>query len=93
MESEEYLRLVKKCVEQALIQTGKLSRCERHNEVLLHSGDESNLHVTVNLATIWLKNDEGLESVMQADLTDAIQLALGEASREGCPNCQRADKK
>ena len=47
----EYLQAVRRCTEQALVQTGKLARCEHHPAVLLHTGDESDLHVAANLAT------------------------------------------
>ena len=84
---EEYLQAVKRCVTQALIQTGKLSRCEHHDDVLLHTGDETDLHVAANLATIWIKDEAGIPSVMRADLNEAIREALVGAARGGCPKC------
>ena len=74
--AEEYLPAVKRCVVQALIQTGKLARCENHHGVLLHTGDESDLHVAGNLARIWIKDEAGFGFVMREDLTDAIGEAL-----------------
>ena len=83
----EYLQTVKRCVEQALVQTGKLARCETHHGVLLHTGDESDLYVAGNLATIWIKDEAGVPYVMREDLTDAIQEAMAAATRDGCPEC------
>ena len=86
--AEEYVQAVKRCVVQALIQTGKLARCENHHGVLLHTGDESDLHVAGNLARIWIKDEAGVGFVMRGDLTDAIGEALAASARDGCPECR-----
>ena len=86
--AEQYLQTVKRCVEQALIQTGKLARCENHHGVLFHTGDETDLHVVRNLATIWINDEAGIEFVMREDLTDAIREALAGAAQDGCPGCR-----
>ncbi len=84
--SNDYLSAVKRCAEQALVQTGKVARCEHHKEVLLHSGDETDLHMARNLATIWVKN-ETRAFVMPQDMDDAIRETLDGAARGGCPEC------
>ena len=83
----EYLQAVRRCTEQALVQTEKLSRCEHLPNVLLHSGDESDLHVAANLATIWIKDEAGVSFVMRGDLNDAVRDTLARAARDGCPVC------
>ena len=89
---EEYLQAVKRCTELALVQTGKLARCEHHPAVLLHTGDESNLHVATNLATIWIKNEAGVSFVMREDLNDAVRDTLARAAHDGCPVRHRRSK-
>ena len=83
----EYLQAVRRCTEQALIQTGKLARCEHHPEILLYTGDESDLHVAANLATIWVKDEAGVSSVMREDLNEAVRDTMARAARDGCPVC------
>ena len=87
---EEYLQAVRRCTEQALVQTGKLSRCEHHHHILLHTGDESELHVTANLATIWVKDEAGVSFVMPQDISNAIGATLDRAASTGCPICNAA---
>ena len=86
----EYLQAVRRCTEQALVQTGKLARCEHHPAVLLHTGDESDLHVAANLATNWIKDEAGVAFVMREDLNDAVRDTLARAARDGCPVCGAA---
>ncbi len=85
--SNDYLRAVKRCAEQALVQMGKIARCELHKEVLLHNGDETDLHVVCNLASVWLKDEVG--TFVRADVEDAIRDALDSAAKDGCPECAR----
>ena len=76
--SNDYLRAVKRCAEQALVQNGKIARCELHKEVLLHNGDETDLHVVCNNASIWLKDEVG--TFMRADVEDAVRSTLDGAA-------------
>ena len=84
----EYLQAVGRCTEQALVQTGKLARCERHPDILLHTGNESDLNDAANLATIWIKDEAGVSSVMREDLNDAVRDTMERAVRDGCPVCR-----
>ena len=84
----EYLQAVGRCTEQALVQTGKLARCERHPDILLHTGNESDLHVAANLATIWIKDEAGVLSVMREDLNDGVRDTMERAVRDGCLVCR-----
>ena len=88
MTTNEYLRVVKRCAEQALVQKRKVTPCEHHKEVLLHNGDETYLYVVRNLATIWIKGGEaGIAFVLPQDVDDAIREVLDGAARDGCPKC------
>ena len=61
-----------------------------HPDVLLHTGDESDLHVAANLALIWIKDEAGVSFVMREDVNDAVGDTLARAARIGCPKCDAA---
>ena len=86
--SNDYLRKVRRYVENALVQHGAVSRCEQHKDVLLHNPEYEDSPVPYNLASIWLKQDENIVP-MREDLQDAIKEILDGAAKDGCPECAR----
>ncbi len=88
--SNGYLRDVRRLVEVALVQTGRVTRCEHHNDVLLHMGDGgAEDHVVYNRVSVWLKDEHSL--VMREDVDDAIKDVLDCAAKDGCPECARLE--
>ena len=92
--SNGYLRKVQRYVEDALVQNGVVSRCEHHQDVLLHNPEYEDSSVPYHLAVIWLKQHENIVP-MREDVRDAIQGILDGAARDGCPECarQKEDRK
>lgn len=90
--SNDYLRKVQRHAADALVQHGAVSRCEQHNDVLLHNPEYEDSPVPYNLAVIWLKQHEDIVA-MREDLQDAIKEILDGAAKDGCPECAREKKK
>ncbi len=86
--SNGYLQKVHRYVEDALVQNGAVSRCEHHQDVLLHNPEYEDSPVPYNLAVVWLKQHENIVP-MREDVRDAIKGILNGAAKDGCPECAR----
>ena len=78
---------INKFVLNALLQAEAVTRCERHGDVLLHSGDDGAENRARFMATDWLERDGGVGHVMLQEIREAIVNILERAVKNGCPEC------
>ncbi len=74
---------INKFVLDALLQAKAVTRCEHHDDVLLHDGDDGAENSARLMATDWLKH------VMLQEIREAIVSILDGAAKDGCPECAR----
>ncbi len=74
---------INKFVLDASLQAGAVTRCARHDGVLLHNGDDGAENSARLMATDWLKH------VMLEEIREAIESILDGAAKDGCPECVR----
>ena len=75
----------------ALLQTGAVTRCERHGDVLIHNGDDGAENRARLRAADWLERDGGIGHVMLQEIREATVSILDGAARDGCPKCARLE--
>ena len=80
---------INKFVLDALLQAGAVTRCARHDGVLLHNGDDGAENSAHFMATDWLGRGGGIGHVMPQEIWEAIAGVLDGAVKDGCPECTR----
>ena len=81
----DYLYEVGLLTKHALIQAKAIKVCERHDDILIHQGDDRAENVALNLACVWIK--DRVAQLDSGDVRDSIKRLLSNATKGECPKC------
>ena len=88
MEQDRRVSEIRRIAQDALIEAGAVSHCERHDGMLIHGDSAGAESVAFNLASVWLERAIG--SFLRDELEEAVRAVLASAGEDGCPECAKA---
>jgi hypothetical protein len=88
MNQDRHLSEIMRMAQDALVEAGAVTRCERHDGMFIHGDSAGAESVALNLASVWLERAIG--SFMRADLEEAVRIVLASAGKDGCSECAKA---